>query len=368
MLINKLGDGGAERLAIELAVRLPTLGYDVTFCTTRLSLDRQDFQSAQRERLAASGVAYMCLGRRNRADSLRMLGLFRYLRRSGVDVLHSHMFGSNVWGTLAGRLCGVPVVVAHEHGWSFDGQLLRKWVDGRVIGRLASAVAVGSNVNRTHMLVREGMPPDKAILIPNAFFPRARVDGDLREQLGVPRTAFVVGAVSKLREEKALDVLLEAFRGVRASMPAAQLILAGDGPVRGDLERMAKRLGIADSTTFLGSREDIEAVLRTLDVAVVCSDFEATSLSALEAMAYGTPLICTDVGGLRDLVTDREDALVVPPRNARRLQEALELMARDDALRARLARRARERVGDFSVDAWVRQYDELYRRVLSERP
>jgi glycosyltransferase involved in cell wall biosynthesis len=364
MLVNRLADGGAERLTVELASRLPDRGYRVTVCTTRDDTDDDAFRRHQRDRLAAAGVDLVSVGRRHRLDSLKMRRLPTLLRRGHVDILHTHLYGSNLWGTVLGRLAGVPVIVAHEHGWSYRLST-RRWFDGQVVARLASAFVVGSASNRTHMIVLERVAPEKAVLIPNAFFPREEHGGDLRRELGVDDDALLVGTVAKLRREKALDLLLEAFARVRTEIPRARLVIAGDGALRRELERQARELGIADATFFLGAREDVDTILRALDISVVCSDFEATSLFALEAMTYGSALICTEVGGLRELLTDGLDGVLVPPRNAATLGRAIVTLARDADQRARLVHAAAQRAEAFSAQTLVDRYDGLYRSLAA---
>jgi glycosyltransferase involved in cell wall biosynthesis len=276
------------------------------------------------------------------------------------------MFGSNFWGSVLGRMAGVPVIVAHEHGWSYERES-RRWLNGHVIARLASAVAVGSSSNRTRMIVLEGVAPEKAVFIPNAFFPREEHGGDLRRQLGLAPEAFVVGTVAKLRREKALEVLLAAFARVLVQIPDARLVIAGDGTLRGELEALAAELGIAWATSFLGPREDVDTIIRGLDVSVVCSDFEATSLFALEAMTYGSALACTNVGGLRDLLTDGVTGLLVEPRDPDALAGAILRLAGNPPLRARLVEAAQVRARDFSSDVLVDRYDALYRSLLAQR-
>ncbi len=363
MLVNRLADGGAERLTVELASRLPGRGYRVTVCTTRTSAAGDGFDRRQAQRLAAAGVGLVSFDRASRLDSLKLRRLPRLLREARVDVLHTHMFGSNLWGAVLGTAAGVPVILAHEHGWSYDNRG-RRWVNGQVIARMASAVAVGSASNRTRMIVLEGVAPEKAVLIPNAFFPRAEGHGDLRRELGVDASALLVGTVAKLRREKALDVLLAAFARVVAQLPTARLVIAGDGALRGELERSARSLGIADAACFLGTREDVDTLVKGLDISVVCSDFEATSLFALEAMTYRSALVCTDVGGLRELLTDEVHALLVPPRDPEALSRAILRLARDRALRERLVAAAAARAGDFSAATLVERYDALYRCLL----
>jgi glycosyltransferase involved in cell wall biosynthesis len=365
MLLTRLADGGAERLTVELACRLPAHGYRVTLCTTRSHDETAPFQAAQAGRLAAAGVQLVSIGRRHRLDSLKMGRLPRLLRSNRVDVLHTHLFHSNLWGTILGRTAGVPVVVAHEHGWSY-GRAYRRWLDGLVVGRLASAFVAGSEWNRQQMIALERVPAQKCVLIPNAFFPRPASDGDLRRELGLDKDAMLIGTVARLRAEKALDVLLEAFARVWRERPEARLVIAGDGALRADLERRARELGIAQATSFLGRREDVQAIIEALDVTVVCSDFESTSLFALEAMTYGAVLVCTAVGGLRELLTDGVNGLLVPPRAPDELAGAILRVADDADRRERLGAAAMARANEFSAETLVTRYDELYRSLLAK--
>jgi glycosyltransferase involved in cell wall biosynthesis len=364
MLLTRLADGGAERLTVELACRLPARGYRVTVCTTRHHDERAPFQATQASRLAAAGVEFVSIGRRHRLDSLKLGRLRGMLRSDRVDILHTHLFHSNLWGTILGGLAGVPVIVAHEHGWSYE-RSYRRLLDRLVIGRLASAFVVGSEWNRHQMLSLERVPPEKCVLIPNAFFPRPQSGGDLRRELGLHGDALLIGTVAKLRAEKALDVLLEAFAQVRPERPDARLVIAGDGDLRSGLEQCAREMGVSEATTFLGRREDVQAIVNALDVTVICSDFESTSLFALEAMSYGAALVCTEVGGLRELLTDGISALLVPPRAPGELAGAILRLARDAGLRRRLRDAAALRAGEFSAATLVTRYDELYRSLLA---
>ncbi len=132
-LIDSLSDGtgGAGRFAVGLAQALPADRYSASVCVTRTAtgyLPRS---------LSEAGLPPVELRRRGRLDVLPLRRLGGQLRAGGVDVLHCHKFGSNLWGTLVGRLAGVPAVLAHEHTWSYQGQPLRRLLDGQLIGRLA---------------------------------------------------------------------------------------------------------------------------------------------------------------------------------------------------------------------------------------
>ena len=135
-------------------------------------------------------MPWFALGRRATGDVLPFgrLGA-RCCGASDVDVLHAHMFGSNVWGTVVGRAARVPVVVAHEQTWDYEGQPLRKLLDGRLIGRHADAFVAVSTADRDRMVALEGVPEDKLRVELNAYVPRTgpRPPARLREELGLRR-------------------------------------------------------------------------------------------------------------------------------------------------------------------------------------
>lgn len=363
MLVDRLYQAGAERVVVGLATHLPRERFHVTICTTRRFGPSQladDAQLARIERLS--------LNRRSRFDLIPLAKLARYLRRNEVDIIHSHMLGSNVWGALIGRLCRVPVVIAHEHGWSYEGNRLRRHIDGKLIGRLASAFVAGSNADRERMIHLEGVPPGKAIVVPGAYIPRPDRcrDDDLRTQLGIPADAPVVGTIQVLRPEKALEVLIESFSILTRSLPRVHMIIAGEGECRSGLEEAASTLGVGVRVHFLGMREDIESVLSAFDVAAISSDNEGTSLFALECMVHGVPLVSTDVGGPREFLQDGVSVLLVPRRDPPALAAALHSILRSPQRGRELALAARQESSEFTIERIVRIYEELYERLLRE--
>jgi glycosyltransferase involved in cell wall biosynthesis len=363
MLLDRLEphSGGGERFAVGLAAHLPRDRFEVTLCATREVLE------PWRGVLDESGVPWFGLGRRATWDILPFRGLVRFLRRRDVDVLHAHMFGSNVWGSVIGRAARVPVVVAHEQTWDYEGKPLRKLLDGRLIGRLAHAFVAVSSADRDRMIALEGVPADKVVVEPNAYVPRTgeRSTWDPRAELGVGAETPLIGTACIFRPQKRLDVLLDAFARVRT--PDARLVLAGDGPERTRLGAQAERLGVADRVHFMGLRDDVDALLRGVTVAVMSSDFEGTPLFGFECMAAGTPLVATAVGGLPDMVDHGESALLVPRRDPGALAAALDELLADPDRRTALAAAARERLAGFEIGAVATRFAELYDLLLDER-
>lgn len=371
-LIDSLGrHGGAEHVALDIATRLDPDRFASTVCVSRWPPAPNAWPAAQQalDGLGAAGVRVLRLERDRSADLREWARLGAFLRRERVDVLHAHKFGSNVWGTVVGRLARVPVVVAHEHSWSYVGQPVRRLLDRHLIARGADRFIAVSAEDRRRMTAVEGIPPERTLLIPNGVPPsHASPDRDVRAEAGIPREAPVVGAVGALRPEKAYSVLIEAVGQLVATQPHVRLVLAGDGPERPGLEELARSLGLEEHVRFLGYRSDVADVLAACDVAVCCSDREGSPLSVLEYMDAGLPVVATRVGGIPDLVEDGVHGLLVPRRDPQALSAALGALLADADRRHDMGRAAAARVrAEFDVDVVVRRFERLYLELLARR-
>jgi glycosyltransferase involved in cell wall biosynthesis len=360
LIDNAVSTGGAERFAIGLATNLAPSRFEVWLCSTRLTEPRA------LETLARANVRHVHLGRRSKLDVHRFAGLVGLLRRGHFDILHTHKFGSNVWGSLIGAACGVPAIVAHEHSWSYEGEPLRRWLDGRVVGRIASAFVAVSSLDAERMARVERVPAEKIVQIPTAYLPSEHHRRcDLRAELGLAAGTPLVGTVAVLRPEKALEVLLDAHRRLLDHVADAHLVIAGDGGCRQALEAHAQRLGIESSVHFLGMRADVDSVLACLDVAALSSDREGMPLMAFECFANGTPLVATAVGGLLDLIEDGVSGVLVARRDPDALAEAIAQLLGDPQRRARLATAAAQRLGRYRIEAIADRFASLYEQLAS---
>ena len=225
--------------------------------------------------------------------------LISYLRRERVDVIHAHKFGSNLWGSILGRLTRVPVVIAHEHSWSYAGQPLRRFLDREVIARGADVIVAVSRKDQRRMTEVEKIEPATIRFIPNGIAPPERSGHDLRAELGIADGAPVVATVGQLRPEKALGVLIEAAKHLVPRFPELRVLIVGHGPVEHELRRLVAEASLEHTVLFLGRRSDVPDVLDAIDVAVCCSDFEGSPLSVMEYMAAGRPVVATRVGESR---------------------------------------------------------------------
>jgi glycosyltransferase involved in cell wall biosynthesis len=215
--------------------------------------------------------------------------------------------------------------------------------------------------------MHEKVPLEKVVVMPTAYVPRPLTsETELRSELGLAPGTPLVGTAVVLRPQKAVEVLLEAHARLLKSTPDAHLAIAGDGPSRAELERHAGSLQLGGRVHFLGRRNDVDAILRSLDVAVLSSDFEGKPLFVFECMANRTPLVATAVGGLPEMVRDGETGVLVPPRDPEALADAVGRLLIDREHRASLAAAAADELSGFTIEAVTRRFADLYETLAGE--
>jgi glycosyltransferase involved in cell wall biosynthesis len=274
-----------------------------------------------------------------------------------------------VWGTLVGRIARVPVVLAHEHTWSYEGQPLRRLLDRELIARCADRFIAVSRADQRRMIEVEHIDPRRTMFLPNGLVSLPPPsDRDARAGLALEPHAQVLGIVGMLRPQKAHRVLLAATALLRSEWPDIRVLIVGDGPERDRLELAAQELGVDGAVRFLGDRTDIPDVLSALDVAVSCSDFEGSPLAVMEYMDAGLPVVATAVGGVPDLIESGVHGVLVPPQDPAALAHAIAGLLRDPQGAREMGARARERRRtEFDIDLQVRRLQDLYLELLAAR-
>jgi glycosyltransferase involved in cell wall biosynthesis len=190
----------------------------------------------------------------------------------------------------------------------------------------------------------------------------------LRDELGIAADDLAIGAVGRLAPEKGMDVLVRAFQQIVRSEPRARLVLVGDGPERGNLEKLARTAGVSDRVAFLGWRDDAVRLNAAFDVAAVPSVWdEPFGLVVVEAMAAGIPVVASAVGGIPEIIEPGSTGWLVSPGDPDALADALIAALRDPARREAMGREARRQAGErFSMESCRRKYYEVFEKVLRE--
>jgi glycosyltransferase involved in cell wall biosynthesis len=359
--------GGAEQVARGIAQGLDTQRYRSTFCVTRWE-PLPAYAPALVE-LRESGVDFVGLERRSRFELGPWRDLLAKIRAERFDIVHSHKLGSNLWAALLCRRAEVPLFIAQDHTWSFEGQPYRRFIDRNLIARRADAFVAVSALDKQRMAEIEHIPEAKLRLVVPGIPPLAEATAtreQVRGELGIDAEAPVVGAVATLRKQKALQILIRAVAELVREFPALRVIVVGGeeaqgGDLRSELSALIAELGLERVVQLLGNRSDVVNLLGAIDVAALSSDFEGTPLSIMEYMAAGLPVVTTDVGGVPDVVVDGETGILVPRRDPVALASGIASVLRDPEMAKRMgeAGRARQR-REFTMAASVKRVEELY--------
>ncbi len=372
-LVASLGStgGGAERMARELAARLNSDRYRRTLCVTRASTkDKTPEELSIARSLEGRGVHVMLLDRRHKLDLRAWRPLVDYIRREKVDVLHSHMFGSNVSAAVLGPMARVPVVIAHEHGWSYSGQPWRRVLDRELISRSCDAMIASSQLTCRKMVEVERIDPERTrlIYVRNGIVAPIPTGRSVRAELGIAADAPVVGAVARLDQYKALHILIDAAPRLKATFPSVRILIVGEGSERSRLEARIARQRLGDVISLLGSRTDVPDLIEAFDVATLCSYSETTPLAIMEYMALGKPVVATRVGGIPDLITHRVHGLLVDAYDPEALATAIGgVLSSPDHGAAMGARGLERQRREFSIDAVARRVEGIYEELLNAR-
>ncbi len=328
----------------------------------------------------SAGFDVEVLDRGGRFDARTLPRLVRSLRRDRTDVVlvtHHHR-ASLALGRLAALLANVraTVVAAHDMDLtSVGGRCLPVWTVATLW--MSSALVLLSPRQGEYLHREEGVGSrpwsrTREIVIPNGIplpeepgpTDRARA----RRELGLDDDDFVVGIVARLSAQKAHEVLFEAFFSLARSRPRARLVVVGGGERDAELRRIVAQAGMDEQVLFTEIRRDVGALLPAFDVSALSSVHEGVPLTVIESMAAGLPVVATDCGALRDLVTDGEQGFVVPVGDSAALAQRLATLAEDPALRRRQGVAARRRAEQsYRIELTADGYASLCARLVADR-
>jgi glycosyltransferase involved in cell wall biosynthesis len=348
---------GVKRL---FAWMIPRFDRD-RFNVSLISLRRKDLSEDTLEQFGVD-VTYMA---RHKFDPATFPALLKVLRGKRADVLHMHGYGATTFGRLCGWRMGVPAIL-HEHANHTDTPWFQKIADRVLAPHTDLAIAVSASTAEFTTRARM-MPADKTKVVylgaPLDEFARARSAEEVaaaRAALGISPGTVAVGTVTRLMPSKGNQYLVEAVPALVSRHPRVRVFIVGEGELDGELQAQARALGLGDRLVFAGFQRDVARVLSALDLVVFPSLWEGTPLTVFEALAMGKPIVATDADGLKDVLSDRRDALVVPRRNAGLLADAVASLIERPELAAELSAEARRTGARYDIGAFVRKMERLY--------
>lgn len=360
-VLHALHVGGVEVLVVETIRRLKDKIQPTVFCLDAIGeLGRQ---------LQAEGVEVLCLQRRPGRDFRVARRMAQLLTARRIDVVHAHQYTPFFYAALARVLAGLrPRLILTEHGRHYPDRVqpLRRAANRLVLDRLANAVNAVCGFSARRLRDVDGFAGRRIEVIENGIelerYSAGENRADCRRRLGLdPERRYLVH-VARCHPVKDQATLLRAFREIAQVRSDVDLLFAGDGAVRPDLETSARQLGIEARTQFLGTRSDVPELLKASEVFVLTSLSEAASLTLLEAMAAGLPVVVTAVGGNPEIVRDGREGLLVPRGDFAAVARAILKLLADPGLASRLGTAGAARVRQhYRLERTIDRYFELYR-------
>ena len=333
------------------------------------------------EAVKNTGITHIPVSISKRFSRNKAADIVDMLAEHRIDVLHTHGGVAGFYGRWAARKNRIPVIVHTLHGihylhyrnfvLKYIYVLLEKW-----FSRFTDAVIYVCDSDRALGKKYGLVPEGKSVVIRNGvdFLTFERPGKKLTEGVdwgdepGVDLMQPVVGTVARLHRQKGIPYLLEAARLLLQEIPGVQFLIIGGGPWKDRLEEQKNRLGLDGAVHLLGERKDIPQLLSIFDVVALPSLWEGLPYSLLEAGALGKPVVAADVDGVKEIITDGETGILVPPKNPGRLAEALRQLIENKNLANRLGAALREDIQTkHSLQPMIEGVQNLYLRLFREK-
>ena len=321
------------------------------------------------DELRQAGVPVSVVPLRSRLDPRGLRALTRWMHEQRVDLVHSHMYRSNVPATIAARLAGVRHVLCQVHNIDTWETRRQQMMDHWLLRWRTAMLAVSNEVKRD-IVARLHCPPEQVRVLYNGIdideYGSVQPDAQLRHELGIPQGHRLVVMLARLVAQKKHTRFLQALETIRNELPPARVLLVGDGKLRGELEREVETRHLGGMVSFTGHRNDIPQILALSDLSVLTSDREGFSNTVIESLAAGVPVVATDVGGNSEAIVEGECGLIVQPDDLTGLAGALKKVLTDDTLRHQMSQAARVRAQRFSLENMLDETRRLYMELLTK--
>ncbi len=361
-ILDTLEVGGAQKMQLFLAQSLQPLGIELTVVNLSYSAE-----PALVDQLKSLGVRIVSFPFPRLFSPISFLQLVRFLRKEKFDLVHAYLTYSNIVGSFAGRLSGIPVIASLRstkyppHKYAFRRQL-----EDFSLRCLAYCVMANGNAVAEFARTRSGKTPVDVIVNAVDLIPPISEEekNSIRHELVGNIQRPLILSVGRLTSAKGFFDLLDGYKIIQSTHPSAALVIAGGGTLNDDLVRRMHELELQNDVFLLGTRHDVPSLLAAADIYVNSSLWEGTPVSVLEAMAAGLPIVATTVGESPFLLSQGA-GLLVPPSQPEKLAAAIISLLDSPQKRTELGLAARMRIiEDYGRDIWSRNILALYAKKL----
>lgn len=363
-LVEDLKIGGAERVIADTALGLDRKKYEVSvWCVSRGGETAAD--------LREKGIEVKILGISSYRNPLNISRLKRLLKTSRPDIVHTHGYFASVIGRIAARRANIPVILTHVHSTYWEYRKRHLLIE-RKLSRFTDKIICCSKAVEDFVKNFEKITDNKTIVIYNGvdverFSPKKKT-ASMRAESEMNKEAPVIGTVSSLTPHKGHEHLIDAASLVLETLPSAQFLIIGDGPLRQKLENQAKNRNIHHDVIFTGIRKDIPEMLSLMDVFVLPSlSREGLGIAIIEAMAAEKPVVATDIGGIPEVVNDGETGFLVPPGDPEALAGAIIELLQNPHKAKTMGEKGRARVKKkFTTKKMLSEIENVYQSLTNQ--
>jgi glycosyltransferase involved in cell wall biosynthesis len=357
--------GGAERVICNIVENTDPSRYDVSIICIDSPVGPFGIQ------LRNQGYQVTAFNRVPGFDFRLVLKMRKHILQNHIEVLHCHQYSPYVYGVLGAAFTGCRVIFT-EHGRHYpDVRRPKRILANPILSLLTEYINAISAATRKALIEYENFPGDRIDVVYNGIDDiQFKLEGHdkLRQEVHLPENGYILGTVARLDAIKNQKMMIKALKRLHDDFPEACLLIVGDGPERRSLEEFAARQQVSSRVVFTGFREDAYLFYRIMDVLLLTSFSEGTSMTLLEAMAHGIPCVATDVGGNPEIVIDGKTGFLVPSEDDQTLAERISLLAKDQDLRKRMGNAGRDRFeAQFTVTKMVRAYQAMYEDRLPKK-
>lgn len=366
MLVNNFDVGGLENLVISLLDHLDQSRFELyliclngggkQYDKIKLPEDKCLILTKRQLNFAFSSV-----------DINSILEIRKFIRKHRIDIIHAHNAAPLIYSGVASLfMMKRPVLLYTEHNqiYSATGFSRKKF---KLYLRFADhIVAISENLKKS--LKEDFSASAPMTLIYNGIDGQrfsTSVAKDVRAELGVDKNIFLFGCGVVLSKQKGMPYLFEAISGIKDKLQDCLFVIAGDGPLKGELEDLSRTLKIDHLVRLIGYRSDMPDVVSSLNAYVLPSLWEGLPLSLIEALALSKPVVCTSVGGNPEIIEDKVNGLVVPPADPDALGRALLEMLQSKTMYKEMTAVNRQKFDDqFSLTSMVSVHEDLYKKLI----
>ena len=363
-IIKSLGRGGAEMLLPETLSKHDREKFDFHYIYF-VPWKHQMVSAIEKE-----GGKVTCIAAKNNLKIiLQARKIAAYIKANNIQLVHCHLPWAGIVGRIAGRIAGVPVVYTEHNKWERYHKLtyyLNKLTFKNQERVIAVSEDVAESIKKNHhnkkpviQVVSNGINVDKY----KRSFESSR---DIRKELNMAPGAVVIGIVCVFRKQKRLDLWLEIAKALHEKCPETRFVIVGDGPLKKELHQKAESLAMQDYLHFAGLQVETRPYLQAMDIFMMSSEFEGLPIALLEAMSMGCMPACTDAGGIRELVKNNGNGILVPVGNPMKLVDRLADQIKNTGEIRKFGNVARETVKkSFSMQKMVNELETIYTEIIN---